>query len=265
VFFLAYDSERKGYRCWDPIARRIRVSRDVTFDESRPFFTTDLSSSSSSSESVDFLCLVPPLPTTLSLPPSPIPNSSPSPLPPSPPPLSPSPPPPSSPPHPPPPSPPSRPPILFHYTRRPRPPPSPPASSSSSPSVIGVPPLRYNLRDWRTFCRSARLSFVASASILSEPTSCRGVLSHPEWQLAMVEEIAALERTGTWYLVPLSLLLLSRASGSIRLIPALMAPLSATKRDLLPVVFNRSMDVTMRRPYSCCPSNHCSCSCCCCL
>jgi hypothetical protein len=103
---------------------------------------------------------------------------------------------------PPPPSPLSRPPILFHYTRHPRPPPSPPSSSSSSP-LLGVPPSRYDLRDRRTLCRPTRLGFVASASILFKPTSYRDALSRPEWQLAMAEEIAALERTSTWDLVPL--------------------------------------------------------------
>ncbi|KAK1631015.1 hypothetical protein QYE76_005330 [Lolium multiflorum] len=38
-------------------------------------------------------------------------------------------------------------------------------------------------------------------SVASEPTSYRDVERHPEWQLAMAEEIAALERTGTWNLV----------------------------------------------------------------
>ncbi|WVZ74316.1 hypothetical protein U9M48_022515 [Paspalum notatum var. saurae] len=41
-----------------------------------------------------------------------------------------------------------------------------------------------------------------AGTILSEPLSYRDVILHPEWQLAMAEEIAALERTGTWDLVP---------------------------------------------------------------
>ena len=45
--------------------------------------------------------------------------------------------------------------------------------------------------------------FWVSASSLSEPTSYRDAVAHPEWQFAMAEEIAALERTGTWDLVPL--------------------------------------------------------------
>jgi hypothetical protein len=37
---------------------------------------------------------------------------------------------------------------------------------------------------------------------LSEPASYRDAILHPEWQHAMAEEIAALEQTGTWDLVP---------------------------------------------------------------
>jgi hypothetical protein len=46
---LGYNTEHKSYHCWDPVAHRIRRSRDVVFDESRPFYlrpTTDASSAS---------------------------------------------------------------------------------------------------------------------------------------------------------------------------------------------------------------------------
>jgi hypothetical protein len=55
--FLGYDYECKGYHCWDSVARHIWVSRDVTFDESHPFF----SDVHPSHESVDFLDLAWPL------------------------------------------------------------------------------------------------------------------------------------------------------------------------------------------------------------
>jgi hypothetical protein len=36
--FLGYSTEHNGYCCWYLIARRIQTSRDVIFDESRPFY-----------------------------------------------------------------------------------------------------------------------------------------------------------------------------------------------------------------------------------
>jgi hypothetical protein len=81
---------------------------------------------------------------------------------------------------------------------RPAPPPD------SSPSVLGPPPAslpRYDLRDHSTIRPPDRLGF--TVAILAEPTTYREVAAHQEWQLAMAEEIATLERTGTWDLVPL--------------------------------------------------------------
>jgi hypothetical protein len=90
--------------------------------------------------------------------------------------------------------------ITHFYTRRQRP--VPPLDSS--PSILGPPPEsspRYALRDHSTLRPPDRLGF--TAAVLAEPMTYREAAAHQEWQHAMAEEIAALEHTGTWDLVPL--------------------------------------------------------------
>ena len=38
--FIGYSLEQKGYRCYNPITRKIRVSRDVVFDELSSWYGT---------------------------------------------------------------------------------------------------------------------------------------------------------------------------------------------------------------------------------
>jgi hypothetical protein len=54
--FLKYNSEHKGYCCYDPSSRHLHISRDVAFVESNPFFNNSSTSSSYCSlESTSFL------------------------------------------------------------------------------------------------------------------------------------------------------------------------------------------------------------------
>ena len=137
--------------------------------------------------------------------------------------------------------------ITHVYTRRPRPPPPEPPSESSH-SLLGPTPNlspRYGLHDRGTLRPPERYGFTVAS--LVEPTTYREATIHPDWQHAMSEEIAALERTGTWDLVPFPPHATPITCESIRLRLDLMALLSATRFALWRVVSSRSIVVTMMR------------------
>ena len=57
--------------------------------------------------------------------------------------------------------------------------------------------LRYNLRDRATVKPPDKYGFSRVNAVIDEPSSYKEAFCIPEWQSAMSEELAALDRTGT--------------------------------------------------------------------
>ncbi|WVZ71148.1 LOW QUALITY PROTEIN: hypothetical protein U9M48_019768 [Paspalum notatum var. saurae] len=189
--FLGYSAEYKGYRCWDPVGRRMRISRDVVFDESHPFYPYPSSDASLASlvDPLSFLIIPdtaiahissrlvpsPTVPSSGVVPPSVVPpvessSESSSLIP----------------------NYTAKPPVTHVYTRRSASTPPEP-SSSASESSFGEPS--------PTASPSSFLAVVIDlVSLLIGMVL--DVLLGKALLLAMAEEIAALERTGTWDLIP---------------------------------------------------------------
>jgi len=62
---------------------------------------------------------------------------------------------------------------------------------------------RYNLRNRNSIEPPDRLGFPRVSAVIVEPSAYREASIVPQWQSAMAEELAALDRTGTWDIVPL--------------------------------------------------------------
>ena len=214
--FLGYHRSKKGYRCYSHTLQRYLISADVTFFESVPYFASTQVTPEPLQESTPTPLPDVPFPIIPHHSREPVPRETPTVDPPT-----------------------SRP--LQTYQRRkptsvipvpevvhvPEVVPVPeviadsPPTLSPSPDSILQPEsdlpiaLRKGIRQTRNpsphyidlcYHRLSPLQYtcLSSLSSVSIPKSPGEALSHPEWRQAMIDEMCALQSSGTWELVPLS-------------------------------------------------------------
>ena len=169
VVFLGMVFVKKGYRCYDPISKRLRVSRHVVFWEHKMFYKIPHVPESPISSIDPVLDLFPEEtpPTILALTPSTsdLPSDEP-----------------------------PAPIIDVPYDTAPAVDPAGPSNSHALRRSHRVTTLPSHLRDFHCF---------SALAYLQEPQSFREASSNPLWQQAMKEELDALHNTGTWDLIDL--------------------------------------------------------------
>lgn len=201
--FLGYHRSQKGYHCFSPTLQRYFVSADVSFFESILYY--EPSAKTSPTTSTDHIVPLPSIALVESEVHQEVPNEAQHLM---------------------------RP--FQIYQRRSRPPPATDtvrteivdAMPDSSPVLSPVPgpdlpqdldwpiALRKGIRSTRnpsphyvnlSYHRLSPLHYtcLSSVSSVSIPNSPGEALAHPEWRQAMIDEMCALQSTGTWELVPL--------------------------------------------------------------
>jgi len=189
--FLGFIISQKGYKCFSPSLNRYFVSTNVTFNKSSIYFK----SSSHSTESPSNIVNIPMICDLLGVPCTPLVSA---------------------------------PPSLQVYSRRHRPqqpssdspqvptnvsPPDPTIESPLPPSDLPIalrkgicstcnPSPHYIVLNYHRLS-SPFYTYLLSISSVTIPKFVRGVLTHPGWHEAMLDELSVLYNSETWELVPL--------------------------------------------------------------
>ncbi|KAM7496324.1 hypothetical protein LguiA_020738 [Lonicera macranthoides] len=170
--FLGYGIQQKGYRCYDPTAKRLRISRHVTFWEHKPYYTLSQHPLSHTITSTPIDPFSEPLQTSVPSPTSHV-------------------------------APPMTPPTPTPETVTECPPADNSMSCPESVSPTDGPLLRPVRDRHPPVWHSDYECYLSALLSLHEPSSYREASADPQWQQAMSEELNALQKTNTWVLTDL--------------------------------------------------------------